>query len=251
MNDTAISINNLSVGFSGRTILDNISLDVQRNAITMIIGPSGSGKTTLLRAINRLNEEFGGCSVSGDIQVCSNGNSLDVHKDLPVNELRRKIAMVFQSPNVFPYSIRKNLLAPLRILNIMDRRKRHQRMEYVLGEVELWDEVRDRLHENALTLSGGQQQRLCLARALAMSPEILLLDEPTSSLDVRSVQKIEQLLVKLKDHYTILAVSHSIRQIRQIADRVIVLSGGRIARCLDRSDLDKPGLVEQLVEEIF
>ncbi len=251
MHEPAISISGLRVSFSGRTVLDDISTEVSKGRITMLIGPSGSGKTTLLRAINRLNEEFSGCSVSGDIRVALGGRKLDAYRDLSMNDLRRKVGMVFQVPNVFPYSIRKNLLAPLKLINNMSSGERYARMKQVLYEVELWDEVYDRLNDNALTLSGGQQQRLCLARTLALSPEILLLDEPTSSLDVRSAGKIEQLLVKLKQRYTILAVSHSIRQVRQIADRVIVLNNGRIVKSLERCDLDKPGLIEELVEDVF
>ncbi len=251
MQETAITMTNLSVGFSGRTILENISMDVPKHSITMIIGPSGSGKTTLLRAVNRLNEEFTGCSAAGSMKIFFSDAAVEVYDGLTPNELRRRVGMVFQSPNVFPFSIQKNLLAPLRVIHSMGRKERHQRMEHVLREVELWDEVCDRLNDNALTLSGGQQQRLCLARALALSPEVLLLDEPTASLDVRSARKIEELLVKLKEHYTILAVSHSIRQVKLIADRVIILSEGRIVRSLEHRDFHNPGLLEELIEEFF
>jgi len=251
VHETAISMRNLRVGFSGRTILDAVSMDVPRNAITMIIGPSGSGKTTLLRSVNRLNEEFAGCSTAGSVEVSFSGTIMDIYRDLTPNELRRRVGMVFQSPNVFPFSIQKNLLAPLRLIHSMGRKERHQRMERVLREVELWDEVCDRLNDNAMTLSGGQQQRLCLARALALSPEVLLLDEPTASLDLRSARKVEELLTGLKDRYTILAVSHSIRQVKLISDRVVILSGGTIARTLEHRDFHNPGLLEELVEEIF
>ncbi len=251
MQSFAITMTSLSIGFSGRTIIDGISMGVPKNSITMIIGPSGSGKTTLLRAVNRLNEEFAGCSTSGTMQISCSGTTLDVYNDLTFNELRRRVGMVFQSPNVFPFSIQKNLLAPLRVIHSMGRKERYQRMEQVLREVELWDEVYDRLNDNALTLSGGQQQRLCLARALALSPEILLLDEPTASLDVRSARKIEELLIKLKERYTILAVSHSIRQVKLIADRVVILSGGKVVRNLEHRDFQNPGLLEELVDEVF
>ena len=159
--------------------------------------------------------------------------------------------MVFQSPNVFPLSIRKNLLAPLKVMHSLSRSQRHERMEQALKEAELWDEVCDRLDDSALTLSGGQQQRLCLARALALSPRILLLDEPTASLDVRSAAKIEELLMKLKERYTILAVSHSIRQVKHIADRAVILSAGQMIKTLERRELETPGLLEGLVDEIF
>jgi phosphate transport system ATP-binding protein len=251
MSGISVSIRDLEVGFSGRAVLEKVSLDVPERSITVIIGASGSGKTTLLRAINRLNEEHDGCTVSGQVLLHRNGETLDAYADLPVHELRKKAAMVFQSPNVFPCSIQKNILTPLRVVHTMGAQERRERMEMVLEEVDLWNEVRDRLHHNALTLSGGQQQRLCLARALALSPEILLLDEPTSSLDTRSGRRIEKLLTSLKDRYTILAVSHSIRQVRQIADKVIVISDGKVAKCLDRRDLDTPGLIDDLVEDVF
>jgi phosphate transport system ATP-binding protein len=251
MDEIAITATDLGVSFSGRIILADICMQVPRHALTVIIGPSGSGKTTLLRAFNRLNEEFSGCAVAGTVRITLAGQALDIHRDLTPNELRRSVGMVFQTPNVFPFSIRKNLLAPLKLVRAMDRGERLARMEQVLREVELWDEVRDRLDDNAVTLSGGQQQRLCLARALALAPEILLLDEPTASLDVRSAARIEELLMKLKERYTILAVSHSIRQVKRIAEKVVILSGGRLVRRLEHRDFASPGLLEELVDEIF
>jgi len=251
MHAPAISVTNLSVAFFGRTILDGITTDVPGNSITMIIGPSGSGKTTLLRAVNRLNEEFAGCSNSGAVRIEVSGRMVDIYSDLPLSKLRRVAGMVFQSPNVFPLSIRKNLLAPLKVMHSLSRSQRHERMEQALKEAELWDEVCDRLDDSALTLSGGQQQRLCLARVLALSPRILLLDEPTASLDVRSAAKIEELLMKLKERYTILAVSHSIRQVKRIADRAVILSAGQMIKTLERKQLETPGLLEELVDEIF
>ncbi|HPX19526.1 MAG TPA: phosphate ABC transporter ATP-binding protein [Deltaproteobacteria bacterium] len=251
MQTPVISMANLSVAFFGRTVLNGIDLEIPGNSITIIIGPSGSGKTTLLRAVNRLNEEFAGCSSSGTIWIEVSETMADIYADLHLSKLRRVAGMVFQSPNVFPLSIRKNLLAPLKVMHSLSRSQRHERMEQALKEAELWDEVCDRLDDSALTLSGGQQQRLCLARALALSPRILLLDEPTASLDVRSAAKIEELLMKLKERYTILAVSHSIRQVKHIADRAVILSAGQMIKTLERRELETPGLLEGLVDEIF
>jgi phosphate transport system ATP-binding protein len=159
--------------------------------------------------------------------------------------------MVFQTPNVLPCSIEKNLTLPLsRVLGI-SRRDAPVHVERALQDVGLWEEVRDRLNHAATTLSGGQQQRLCLARTLVLDPEVLLLDEPTSSLDFRSAQSIERLLLRLRASYTIVAVSHSLTQTRRLADRVVVLSDGHVAKCFRREELRDPGTFQQLLEEVF
>lgn len=227
----AIRIDGLRVSFSGKLILKDVNLAFPARTISVVIGRSGSGKTTLLRALNRLNECFPGCETSGTVKMQMRDTVVDVYRDgLPLAELRRRVGMVFQVPNVLPVSIGRNLALPLRLVLGIDKREIPDRIEEALKSVHLWSEVKDRLKDRATTLSGGQQQRLCLARVLALQPDVLLLDEPTASLDFRSAVKIEELLLHLKEKYTVIAVSHSLSQTRRLADLVVVLSGGRIVK---------------------
>jgi len=250
--EDAMVIENLTVGFSGKTVLNEISMQLRRGELTIIVGPSGSGKSTLLRSINRLNEFFPACRTAGSVCIRLDGQYTDVYKDsLPLPELRRKVGMVFQTPGVFPFSIEKNLTMPLRATLGMKGGELKARVESVLRDVSLWEEVRNRMHDNAQTLSGGQQQRLCIARVLALEPGIILLDEPTASLDFRATRNIEELLLELKKQYTILAVSHSLSQTRRLADRVFVLNDGRIVHELDRFHLQDRDVFQKLIEEIF
>ncbi len=250
--EPSVQIADLAVHFAGRAALHGINLTLEAGQMTVVIGPSGSGKTTLLRAINRLNECFPNCRTVGTVRIRLDGRWVDAYRDFrPVAELRRRVGMVFQTPNVLPCSIEKNLSIPLIRVAGLSKSRLPGRIEWALREVELWDEVKDRLRHNALTLSGGQQQRLCLARALALKPQVLLLDEPTASLDFRATQKIERLLLKLRDRYTILAISHSLGQTRRLADRVIVLRDGRLAEQFDREHLEDAETFEALLEEIF
>ena len=250
--EPAIEIRDLTVAFRGRTVLHGVNLAVPSGGITVIIGPSGSGKTTLLRAINRLNECFTGCVTTGCVSLAFGGRRADVYRgECPLPELRRRAAMVFQSPNVLPTSIERNFTIPLRAVLGCSRDEARGRMTRALQEALLYDEVKDRLGDPALTLSGGQQQRLCLARALALEPTILLLDEPTASLDFRATRRIEDLLRRLQERYTVVAVSHSLGQTRRIADHVAVLREGRIAQTFDRSALADAALFQALVEEVF
>lgn len=254
MKDRQIAIDNrnLSVRFSGKVILDDINLALPHCRITVIVGPSGSGKSTLLRAVNRMNECFPNCRTEGGVVVTLDGQRGDIYKGfLPLPDIRRKIGMVFQSPGVLPLSIRKNLAMPLEVGIGMHGKGLSERIEWALLEAGLWDEVKDRLNDNALTLSGGQQQRLCLARVLALDPQVLLLDEPTVSLDFRAARRIEELLLRLKERYTILAVSHSLSQTRRLADRVCVLKEGRIVREVDKQRLEDGAVFQALVEEAF
>ena len=231
MIENAIHIENLSVTFAGKRILERLNLDVPANRLSVLMGASGSGKTTLLRAINRLNECLPGCVTQGLVQVRLGGEWVDVHaRTLPVEQLRRRVGMVFQTPNVLPMSIARNIALPLSTVLALRPAEIGERMESVLREVHLWDEVCDRLAAPAQTLSGGQQQRLCLARALALAPEILLLDEPTASLDPKAVQQIEELLLALKSRYTLLVVSHNPAQARRLADQRFVLRENAISR---------------------
>lgn len=247
-----IEIRDLSVLFAGRPVIEEIHLDVPRTGVTFVIGSSGSGKTTLLRAINRLNECLPACRTTGEVRLRLDDRWVDAYAgQVPVETLRRKAAMVFQTPNVLPTSIEKNFAIPLRSVFDCSAAEIHERTERALQEALLFEEVRDRLRDSALNLSGGQQQRLCLARALALEPDILLLDEPTANLDFVATRKIEELLERLKERYAILAVSHSLGQTRRLADHVVLLRSGKIARTFEGEDLADAALFQQLVEEVF
>ena len=177
---------------------------------------------------------------------------LDVYANgLPLAELRRRVGMVFQAPNVLPMSIFRNIAVPLKLVLGLRRREIPERVEGALQSTHLWEEVKDRLHDSATTLSGGQQQRLCLARTLALEPDVLLLDEPTASLDFRASLKIEDLLLDLKDAYTIIAVSHSLSQTRRLADEVVVLREGRLVKVFSGSEFSDRDLTDSLLEEAF
>jgi phosphate transport system ATP-binding protein len=181
------------------------------------------------------------------------GNALvDVYKNgIALEELRRRVGMVFQSPNILPVSVAKNLALPLGLVLGIHRKEIPDRVEEALKAAHLWEEVKDRLRDQASTLSGGQQQRLCLARALALEPDVLLLDEPTASLDYLAAMKIEELLTDLKQKYTVVAVSHSLSQARRLADEVLVLKGGEIARTLSPSEFSDRNVVEDILNEVF
>ncbi len=247
-----VSIEHLSVVFSGKAVLTDVNLSVSPGELAVIVGPSGSGKSTLLRAINRLNDCFSDCHTSGTVRIRLDGVCRDAYGGgLLPSELRRQVGMVFQTPAILPFSIEKNLTMPLRVALGMSGAALTERVEWALREASLWDEVKGRLRESAATLSGGQQQRLCLARALALGPRVLLLDEPTASLDFRASGKIEQLLLRLKIDYCIVAVSHSLSQARRLADRLFVLREGRIVQEMDRSSLQDAALCGRLIEEAF
>ena len=230
MNPAAIRIENLSVSFAGRPVLRDLSFDIPAGGPTFLLGRSGSGKTTLLRAINRLNECLPGCATRGRVGLQLGGEWIDAYgRDIAVETLRRRVGMVFQSPNVLPLSVERNIRLPLEVALSLSADESRSRVEQALRDVHLWSEVRDRLSSPAATLSGGQQQRLCLARALALRPQILLLDEPTASLDFKAAQQIEELLAELKSRYTLVVVSHSLGQAHRLAEQVFVLhDGGRV-----------------------
>jgi len=230
MNNPIIKINNLNVTFGKKQVLKNINLQIYPSTINVFIGRSGSGKTTFLRSLNRLNEELG-AKISGEIFINFRDrciNVLDPKTNLPL--LRRKVGMVFQTPNLLPGSIAPNILLPLKLIFNYNREKQRQKMVKALKKVYLWDEVKNRLNAPANTLSGGQQQRLCLARIIALGPEILLLDEPTASLDLHSANKIENLILQLKKRYTILIVSHSLSQAKKLADHLFIFRDGQIIK---------------------
>jgi phosphate transport system ATP-binding protein len=214
--DSVLSIKNLHVAYDkGKYAVKDVSADIQRNSVTAIMGPSGCGKSTLLRAINRMHELYENIETKGEIIL----NGKNIFK-MPTIELRKMAGMVFQRPNPFPtMSIYDNVIAGYKLNGIrMKRSQRDDIVERSLRDVTLWDEVKDTLYKKGTFLSGGQQQRLCIARAMAFDPEVILLDEPTSALDPVATAKIEDLLVKLKENYTILMVTHNMSQAARISD---------------------------------
>jgi phosphate transport system ATP-binding protein len=212
-----IRAEHVSIAYHGHPALEKVNVNINRGCITALVGPSGCGKTSFLMCVNRLTDLIPGCQVSGRLRI----NGLDVFSPTTnVLNLRRTVGMIFQKPTVFPFSIRKNLELPLREHGIRDRAALARTSETALRQVGLWEEVKNRLDRPAQTLSGGQQQRLCLARALVLSPDILLLDEPCSALDPISSGIVEDLIVSLRGHYTVLIVTHNLAQARRIADHV-------------------------------
>lgn len=210
-----LSIKNLRVSYGERTVLTDISLDIYKGCITALIGPSGCGKTSFLSALNRMTDLVAGAEVKGRIIF---DDIVVTDTQTNVMALRRKIGMIFQKPNPFPLSIRRNLELPLREHGVRSREVINQKIETVLQDVGLWEEVKDRLNSPALALSGGQQQRLCIARALILEPEILLMDEPCSALDPLSSGVVEELIMRLRGRYTIVIVTHNLAQARRIAN---------------------------------
>lgn len=231
-----IRIKNLWFYYHGRSILEDIHSEIEKNAITAISGPSGQGKSTFLMILNRLWENIDGAKVKGRVEMDFGNGFEDVYdENYPLHQLRRRVGMVFQTPNPLPMSIYKNIAFPLTLMGEKNQTKISHTVEAALKKAFLWDEVKDRLLENAETLSGGQQQRLCIARALVPEPDILLLDEPTSSLDEASVRVIEELLLELKKNRTIILVSHYTDQIGRIADHRLMLSGHQLRPAPEKS----------------
>ncbi len=229
----AISLKGFSAYYGENCIISDITLDIPRRGVTCLIGPSGAGKSTLLRSLNRINEHNAQASVSGKADVLGR----DLASGYPdVTDLRRKVGMVFQTPCVFPRSISENVLFGLRGQKRPKSEKR-EIVERCLKAAALWDEVSRRLSDSALSLSLGQQQRLCIARALAMSPEILLLDEPTASIDPVSARAIENLVMDLSPQMTIIMVTHNIAQTKRISDHVVFLCDGKIVEAGAKTDI--------------
>jgi phosphate transport system ATP-binding protein len=217
--EVVFDIDHLTVSYSGAVALHNATLDVRKNAVTAFIGPSGCGKSTFIRCLNRMNDEIAGAQVEG--QVLYHGRNLYA-PEVDKVEVRRRIGMVFQKPNPFPKSIYDNIAFGPRMLGM--KKDLDGRVERVLQHAALWDEVKDRLKENALGLSGGQQQRLCIARALAVEPDVILMDEPASALDPISTTRIEDLIHELKRDYTIAIVTHNMQQAARVADMTAFFS---------------------------
>lgn len=210
-----LQVSNLSVSYGDKRVLSEVSLDIYKGCITALIGPSGCGKTSFLSTLNRMSDLMPGASVSGTVTF--NGENI-LRCDTDVMALRRHIGMIFQKPNPFPLSIHRNIELPLREHGLRRRAQIDERIEQVLRDVGLWDEVSDRLDSPALALSGGQQQRLCIARALALEPAVLLMDEPCSALDPISSAVVENLIQRLRHRYTVVIVTHNLAQARRIAN---------------------------------
>lgn len=211
---TKFKIDDLKLWYGDFQALKGISMDLPEKEITAFIGPSGCGKSTVLKTLNRMNDLVEGCRIEGKILL----DGEDIYGDMDTNLLRKRVGMVFQKPNPFPMSIYDNIAYGPRTHGIRSRAKLDEIVESSLRKAAIWDEVKDRLRKNALGMSGGQQQRLCIARALAVQPEVLLMDEPTSALDPISTSKIEDLTVELKKNYTIVMVTHNMQQAARISD---------------------------------
>ncbi len=216
MSNTKLQVKNLDLFYGNFQALKGIDFEMPENEITAFIGPSGCGKSTLLKCLNRMNDLVEGCRVTGDILM--DGDSI-LAPSVDVNQLRKRIGMVFQKPNPFPMSIYDNVAYGPRIHGVKSKAELDQIVEESLRSAAIWDEVKDRLKKSALGMSGGQQQRLCIARALAVKPEVLLMDEATSALDPISTSKIEDLAMELKKEYTIVMVTHNMQQAARIADK--------------------------------
>lgn len=226
MTETEImfSTRNLDLYYGGFQALKKISLDIRKNEITALIGPSGCGKSTFIKTLNRMNDLEEGVRIEGDVRL----NGVDIYREMDAITLRRKVGMVFQQPNPFPKSVYDNVAYGPRIQGIRSKVLLDEIVENSLRSAAIWDEVKDRLRKSALGLSGGQQQRLCIARTLAVEPEVVLMDEPTSALDPISTSKIEDLAIELKKRYTIIIVTHNMQQATRISDRTAFFLLGEV-----------------------
>lgn len=211
--------------YGAKQTLKDVSMNIYKNRVTSIIGPSGCGKSTFIRLLNRMNDLIPNTRMEGKILL----DDINIYEpDTDIVEIRRKVGMVFQKPNPFPKSIRENLIFGLKVNGVKDRDIIEERVEKSLTEAAIWDEVKDRLDESALRLSGGQQQRLCIARCLSIEPEVILFDEPCASLDPISTKRIEELIEKLKDKYTIVIVTHNMQQAARVSDNTAFLYLGEL-----------------------
>lgn len=229
-----ITVKNLNLWYNSNKALKDVSVDIEEKTVTALIGPSGCGKSTFLKTLNRMNDLVSGVKIEGEVKY---GDTDIFAKGVDVNELRRDIGMVFQKPNPFPMSIYDNIAYGPRTHGIKSKVKLDEIVEESLRGAAIWDEVKDRLKKSALGLSGGQQQRLCIARALAVKPKILLMDEPTSALDPISTSKIEDLITELKDKYTIIIVTHNMQQALRISDNTAFFLLGELIEYGDTETL--------------
>ena len=224
MSTAKMAIEGLDLYYGQFHALKDMSLDIYANEITAFIGPSGCGKSTLLKSLNRMNDRVEGCKITGKVTL----DDKDIYRDMDVNLLRKRVGMVFQKPNPFPMSVYDNIAYGPRTHGIRSKAKLDAIVEDSLRKAAIWDELKDRLKKSALGLSGGQQQRLCIARALAVQPEVLLMDEPTSALDPISTIKIEELAMELKKDYTIVMVTHNMQQATRVSDKTVFFLLGEI-----------------------
>ena len=228
--DFAISVRDLDLYYGDFKALKNINMDIERGKITAFIGPSGCGKSTMLRCFNRMNDLIDDCKIDGLVTI----NGEDIYKkDVDIVQLRRNVGMVFQSPNPFSKSIYDNITYGPKISGIKDKDKLDEIVEKSLKSAAIWDEVKDKLDQNALSFSGGQQQRICIARSLSVNPDIILMDEPTSALDPISTSAIEDLMDSLKDKYTIVIVTHNMQQAARISDQTAFFLTGEVVEMDD------------------
>ena len=233
MSNTKMMIEDLDLYYGQFHALKDMSLKIYENEITAFIGPSGCGKSTLLKSLNRMNDLVEGCKITGKVTL----DNEDIYRDMDVNLLRKRVGMVFQKPNPFPMSVYDNVAYGPRTHGIRSKAKLDEIVEYALRKAAIWDELKDRLKKSALGLSGGQQQRLCIARALAVQPEVLLMDEPTSALDPISTIKIEELAMELKKDYTIVMVTHNMQQATRVSDKTVFFLLGEIIETGKTEDL--------------
>ena len=228
-----MTIHDMNLFYGDFQALKNINLDIPENRITAFIGPSGCGKSTLLKSLNRMNDLVEGCRITGDIRL----DGQNIYGDIDINNLRKRVGMVFQKPNPFPMSIYDNIAYGPRTHGVRSKVRLDEIVENSLRGAAIWDEVKDRLKDSAMGLSGGQQQRLCIARALAVEPEVLLMDEPTSALDPISTSKIEDLAAELKNKYTIIMVTHNMQQAARISDKTAFFLLGEVIEYADTEKL--------------
>lgn len=219
-----IELENINLYYGSLQALKNVSMSIAEKEITALIGPSGCGKSTLLKILNRMNDLVEGCRMEGKALL----DGKDIFQELDVTDLRRRVGMVFQKPNPFPMNIYDNIAYGPRTHGVRNKKELDEAVEKSLQQAAIWDEVKDRLKKSALGLSGGQQQRVCIARALAVLPEVLLMDEPTSALDPISTSRIEDLMMDLKSKYTIVIVTHNMQQAARISDRTAFLLHGEL-----------------------
>lgn len=228
-----LEVNNLNLFYGKNHALKDISLIIPERQVTALIGPSGCGKSTLLRTLNRMNDLIAGVKITGEVKF----ENEDIYADIDVQDLRMRVGMVFQKANPFPMSIFENVAFGLKAQGMKDKKKLAEIVEESLRSAALWDEVSDRLHTLATGLSGGQQQRLCIARAIAMEPEVILMDEPTSALDPIATHKIEELMDELRKKFTIVIVTHSMNQAKRISDKTAFFWMGELVEHGDTTEL--------------
>lgn len=231
--NSKFDVKDLNLWYSDFHALKGISMQIPKNGITAFIGPSGCGKSTFLKCLNRMNDLIEGCKIKGEILL----DSQDIYANIDVNKLRKRVGMVFQKPNPFPMSVYDNIAYGPRTHGIKNKTELDEIVENALQNAAIWDEVKDRLKKSALALSGGQQQRICIARALAVEPDVILMDEPTSALDPISTLKIEELAENLKNNYTIVMVTHNMQQASRISDMTAFFLLGELIEYSDTKTL--------------